>query len=179
MHKPKRVITSKVLHKNPLFQVRQDKFIRANEKHGLYYSVIADPFVLICALTPDRKSVYIVKSWRYPLGRYLWEFPKGWREKNETPLMSAKRELAEEVGVTAKKWKKIGWFFLAPGITNQKGYVFVAERLEPIKSFTASDEIVEKKTVKLATLKKMIDENKFLDCASQAAAEQLFEYLER
>lgn len=179
MHKPKKVLNSKVVYKNAFYQIRKDEYIRANNKPGRYYSIIADPFVAMCALTKNKKGIYLVKSWRYPLGRYIWEVPKGWRDKNETPLMAAKRELAEEVGVTAKKWKGLGWFYLAPGITNQKGYVYVAERLEAIKNFNQDDEIVTIKAFSIGALKKMMRDHKFLDAGSIVAVQRLLDYLKK
>ncbi len=177
MHKPKKVITSRVVHKNPYYQVRKDVFLRANGKSSNYFSVIADPFVVVCPLDRARQGVYIVKSWRYPLARYVWEFPKGWRERSETPLMSAKRELEEETGFRARKWKRLTSFFIAPGISNQKGHVFVAEGLEPIKHHEASDEIVDMKFVPLKQLSKLVRSAGIADSSSIVAYHHLENYL--
>lgn len=178
MHQPKKIISGKIDYKNPLYTVRKDLFVKHNKKQGTYYSIITEPFVVICALTADKKGVYIVRSWRYPLKRFLWEFPKGWREKNETPLMTAKREMGEELGLVARRWKSLGWFYLAPGITNQRGYIFIAEGLQRIINNQKNEEIVEQKVISISQLYRMIrTKNKFIDCASITAFHKILEYL--
>ena len=153
MHRPKKILTSKVVHKNPWYQVRQDDFLRPDSKRGKYYSIVSDPFVVICALSDDRRKVCMVKNWRYPVRRYLLEFPMGWRERNETPLMAAKRELVEETQMQAQKWTSLGSFYLAPGISTQQGFVFLAERLHPLPQAKSSDEVVASKFVSLNILR--------------------------
>jgi len=179
MHKPKRTLTSKVLTKNPWFQVRQDEIFAHDESKKRYYTIVSDPFVVICALSADRKGVTMVKNWRYPVQRYLWEFPMGWREPNETPLMAAKRELAEETGLQAKAWKSLGWFYLAPGISTQRGYVYVAERLTKQGASKANTEVVLSKEIAVAKLQQLMKKKSILDAPTHLAASYLLAYLDR
>lgn len=175
MHRPKKILRSKVVHKNPWYQVRQDHFLRDTGKTGVYYSIVSDPFVIICALDRARKNVCMVKNWRYPVRRYVTEFPMGWREKNETPLMAAKRELLEETGYAAKKWDSLGWFYLAPGISTQRGYVFVAQRISKTKKAAPSKEVVKDLFMPLAQLLKRVKHGKITDAPTSMAARMLLD----
>lgn len=177
MHRPKKILRSEVVHKNPWYQVRQDHFLRDSGKEGVYYSIVSDPFVIICALDASRKQVRMVKNWRYPVRRYVTEFPMGWREKNETPLMAAKRELLEETGYTAKKWDSLGWFYLAPGISTQRGYVFAAQRLVKAKKAKRSEEVVSDMFVTVGKLSKQLKDDKIMDAPTQVAARMLLDRL--
>lgn len=177
MHRPKRTLSSKVVYKNPLYQVRQDDLLRADGKSSKYYSIVSDPFIVVCALSEDRKGVTMVKNWRYPVRRYLWEFPMGWREPNETPLMAAKRELAEETGLRAKKWVSLGWFYLAPGISTQKGYLFAAERLERTAKQLQDNEVAEIKEFSLGKIRNLLKKKAVLDAPTRVAAQALLDYL--
>jgi 8-oxo-dGTP pyrophosphatase MutT (NUDIX family) len=177
MHRPKRVLTSKVLVKNPWFAVRQDAFVRADNKKAPYYTIISDPFVIICGLSADRKKVVMVKNWRYPVKRYLIEFPMGWREKHETPLMAAKREFAEEARLAARKWVSLGWFYLAPGISTQRGYIFVAEGLQKLKRIKPSDEVVTVAEMSLAKLRSLLASGQIMDAPTSLAASRLLNYV--
>lgn len=179
MQRPKKILTSKVVHKNPFYQVRKDQFVRKSGKNGMYYTVVVDPFVVICALTANRKGIYLVKSWRYPLNKYNWELPMGRVDNNETPLMAAKRELKEETGVVGKRWKSLGWFHLAPGISNQKGYVYVTEKLEKVKNAKIAREIVEVKPISLRVFKKMLKDRKLLGAPTITASSRLESYLKK
>lgn len=174
MHRPKKTLSSEVLVKNRWFSVRQDTVERANGKRAPYYSIVSDPFVIICALSDDGKSVTMVKNWRYPIRRYLWEFPMGWRERNETPLMAAKRELQEETGLQAKRWKSLGWFYLAPGISTQRGYVFLAERVTRTVRVGKNEEVVAVKQIPLKKLQAALaSTGGLLDAPTRVAVQSL------
>jgi ADP-ribose pyrophosphatase len=179
MQKPKKKITSKVVHKNPFYQIRKDTYVRNNNKKGEYYVVSVNPFVIICALSKDRKKVQMIKNWRYPLNRFNWELPAGIVDKNETPLMAAKRELFEETGLKAKKWKSLGWFFISPGNSNQKGYIYLAESIEKEKGAIIDQEIAGEKRVSLTKLKKMIEQKKVLGAPTLIALQKLQDHLDK
>jgi ADP-ribose pyrophosphatase len=101
----------------------------------------------------------------------------GWREQNETPLMAAKRELAEETGLQAKKWVGLGWFYLAPGISTQRGYIFVAERVMPSPKAKTDGEVVATSAVALGKVRTMLKNNAILDAPTRVTAQALVNYL--
>lgn len=177
MQRPKKTLASKVVHKNRWYQVRQDDILRHDNSRSRYFSIVSDPFVIICALTSDRKGVTMVKNWRYPVRRYLWEFPMGWRESNETPLMAAKRELAEETGLQAKTWRSLGWFYLAPGISTQRGYMFAAERVTKAKKAAPDGEVAGMAVVSLGKLRTLLKQKAVLDAPTRLTAQALVDYL--
>ncbi len=173
MHRPKKILSSKVVHKNPWYQVRQDDFLRPDGKQGKYYSIVSDPFVVICALSADRRKVCMVKNWRYPVRRYMQEFPMGWREQHETPLMAAKRELLEETGLVAKKWTGLGSFYLAPGISTQRGFVFLAERITQEVDNRKNDEVVKSQFVSVNVLRSRLVRGAIADAPTGMALAKL------
>src|ERR1700720_3307566 len=62
----------------------------------------------------DRKRVLLVRQYRLPAQRFLWELPAGSIDPGEKPLQTAKRELKEETGYRAKSWKRLISFFPSP-----------------------------------------------------------------
>ena len=88
--------------------------------------LIKPPFVMVLALAG--KQLVLVRQHRYPQRR-AWEAVKGGIERQETPLDAAKRELREETGFTARRWRSLGRIMVAPGYFNQAGYVFLARNL--------------------------------------------------
>ena len=59
----------------------------------------------------------------------LWELPAGKLDAGEDPLAGAKRELAEETGYRAKKWKPLVEYYASPGFLGESMKVFLAEGL--------------------------------------------------
>ena len=74
-------------------------------------------------------NTYLVGQYRFPLNRYSWEIPEGGSDQNESPLDTAKRELKEEAGITANKWKLLQEFDISNSITDEQAFLYVAQDL--------------------------------------------------
>ena len=85
---------------------------------------------------PGEKFVLVYQH-RIAAGGWLLEFPAGTLEAGEAPLACAKREIIEETGFQAKKWKKLVSFYPAPGISTEFMHIFLASDLVPA-AITAS-----------------------------------------
>ena len=85
--------------------------------------------VVIIPQLPDGRLV-LIRQLRIATGGKIWEFPAGTLEKGELPEECAARELQEETGWKAGRLKKVLEFFPTPGISTEKMYLFVGERLE-------------------------------------------------
>ncbi|MGL5347423.1 MAG: NUDIX hydrolase [Peptostreptococcaceae bacterium] len=79
----------------------------------------------IVAIT-DEKKVILIKQFRKPIEKVIWEIPAGKLEINENPKDCAIRELKEETGYSAENIKLIHKFYTSPGFSNQKVYIYLA-----------------------------------------------------
>src|SRR5690242_16608650 len=110
--------SSRVVYENPWIKVREDKVIRPDGNPGIYGVVTLRPSVCVLALN-DRDEGVLVGQWRYTLGRYCWELPRGGSQPGENDMLAvAKRELAEEAGVLAGSWEYHGDFDIGNGVNN-------------------------------------------------------------
>lgn len=82
----------------------------------------------VLPIEPDG-SVHLVGQWRFPLGRYSWEMPEGGAEPGEPPLECARRELAEETGLIAKRIEPILEMDLSNSITDERAVIYLATEL--------------------------------------------------
>jgi ADP-ribose pyrophosphatase len=75
----------------------------------------------------------LLKIYRPPIRDFSWEIPGGFIEPNESPSLSAKRELEEEVGLICeeKNLVNLGTFFPSPGLMSSKLCIFSAEKCKP------------------------------------------------
>jgi ADP-ribose pyrophosphatase len=85
----------------------------------------------VAILPWDGTRVALVRQWRHPAGRELLEIPAGTLDPGEEPAATARRELAEEVGVAADEWVAGPAFFTAPGFCTEHMTVFLATGLHP------------------------------------------------
>jgi ADP-ribose pyrophosphatase len=125
-----RMLASKVVYDNPLISVRRDT-LRTQRGEDVERTVVAyGPAATVVALTPERE-VLLVRQYRHPIGRELWEIPGGFIEDGETAERCALRELQEETGWRAENAKLIAEFYTDPAFSNHVVSVFLAPQLEP------------------------------------------------
>jgi ADP-ribose diphosphatase len=88
-------------------------------------------------------TVALVRQYRHPAVRYLLEAPAGTLGDREAPELGAARELEEELGVVAGRMEKLSEFFVSPGLSVEKMWVFLATDLTETKQHLDDDEIIE------------------------------------
>ncbi len=170
-----KTINSKIVYKNPWIKVREDSVIRPDGKKGIFGLLEKFPGVFIIALDKDT-SVFLNEEYRYPVKKVILQLPAGVIE-GENILKSAKRELREETGIIARRWKKIGGFYVAPGHETTFINVFLAEELDISGLKTefqeGNESILKVVKIKAPDLKKMIKKNQ-IKCGITLAALNLF-----
>jgi 8-oxo-dGTP pyrophosphatase MutT (NUDIX family) len=123
-------VSSRVVYDNPWMALREDVIRRPDGSEGIYSYVDKPNFSLIIPV--ERNGFHLIEQYRYPVGHRSWEFPQGTlpnRERGE-PLELARRELAEETGLRARRLQYLGDLHAAKGMSNQAFAVFVADDLE-------------------------------------------------
>jgi len=128
LENPWKTLSSKQIYKNQWIRIREDKVITPGGNNGIYGVVETKPAIGIVPITNDLQT-YLVGQYRYTLNTYSWEIPEGGGIDNEDPLIGAKRELQEETGLTAEKWTFLDILYTSNSITNEIGYVYLAENL--------------------------------------------------
>jgi ADP-ribose pyrophosphatase len=113
----------------------------------------------------SKKNPWIVmeRQYRHAAGRFLWELPAGSLEPGEDPLEGAKRELEEETGYRAKKWKPLMEYFASPGFLGESMKVYVAEGLVAGRAQPEEDEDIELRLVRLKEILRAIEKGSILD----------------
>jgi 8-oxo-dGTP pyrophosphatase MutT (NUDIX family) len=87
--------------------------------------------------------VCLVRQYRHGITDFLWEIPAGKLDAGEPPQVCAVRELAEETGVSARRWTSLGTFLPAPGIFTEIIHLYLAQDLEVGAAAPDADEDLE------------------------------------
>lgn len=173
----------KILEKNldyetPRLRIFKYKTAYPNKKLKDYFVIDRyGDFSVVIPLFPDMKTV-LVGQYRVPVEDYSWEYPMG-SVRDKTPLQMAKQELKEETGFSAKKYTKLGVFNVAPGYSNQKMHVFVAEGLIEGEPSPEPFEYLDTKKIKLETVKSMVKDGTIIDSPTVLANFLLEQYLSK
>jgi ADP-ribose pyrophosphatase len=92
---------------------------------------------------PRPEEIILIRQYRYSIDEELLEFPAGRIEKGEDPFPCAQRELIEETGYKAEKWREISRMYSAPGFCNELLYLYVATELNFVGKNLDEDEETE------------------------------------
>jgi ADP-ribose pyrophosphatase len=108
----------------------------------------------------------LVRQYRSPLDRSILEIPAGLRDvSGEAPEDTARRELAEEVGLSAGRLEKLCEFLTSPGISDERVWVYLALDLERVARGPQSHEeqYLTEERVALEDVDAMIEAGKICD----------------
>jgi ADP-ribose pyrophosphatase len=111
--------------------------------------VILHPGAVVILPVLDAERVVLLRNHRFAIGETLWEVPAGTVELGEPLESCAKRELAEETGYAAAKWRSLGYLYASPGVLDEKLHLFVAEQLTPGPARPEPDEQLHPVIVRL------------------------------
>ena len=91
----------------------------------------------------DADRLCLLRQYRHAVGGWVWELPAGKHEPGETPLSTARRELAEEAGVAAAQWQELGRVVSSPGVLTEVVHLFLARGLVPATATRERGEVFE------------------------------------
>jgi ADP-ribose pyrophosphatase len=161
------IVSSEVVFEGKLFRVLHDKIIEPGGRENERDIVRHNGSVVILAIdsSKSKHDPYIVmeRQYRHAAGQYLWELPAGKLDAGEEAVAGAQRELSEETGYIAKKWKPLVEYYPSPGFVGESMKLFLAEGLVAGEAHPEADEEIEFRLVKLSEILKMIDKGAILD----------------
>ena len=91
----------------------------------------------------DSGHILMLRQYRHAVRTNLWEIPAGTLDPKESELACARRELIEETGYSARKWRKIGEIIPVPGYSNERIHMYLAEELTGEEQNLDEDEVIE------------------------------------
>lgn len=158
-------LSRKKIHSGYAYDIVVDKVVWPN---GKTYSrdLILHGGITVIVPFLDNKHLVLLRQYRYGAGKTLWEIPAGTLHKGEKPLACAKREIIEETGYRAAKWKKITSFFASPGFNTEEIHAFEAHGLTAGKAALEEDEVLETKIVSLKETAQLIKRRQICDAKS-------------
>lgn len=115
---------------NPWINVTEYKVLNPGGGPGIYGKVHFKNQAIGIVPIDNDGNTWLVGQFRYTLNAFSWEIPEGGGALKGDPLEAAKRELKEETGFTAKKWTLLTEMHTSNSVTDEAGFLFVAEDLE-------------------------------------------------
>lgn len=129
MANPWKTLSTRDVYENNWIKLEEHQVINPAGGNGIYGKVhFKNKAIGIVPLDQDGNT-WLVGQHRYTLNAYSWEIPEGGCPLGTLPLDSAKRELKEETGMMAARWEQIMTFHTSNSVTDEEGFIFLAEEL--------------------------------------------------
>ena len=160
-------VRSKIIYRGRVATLSLDTFRKPTGDSYIRETIQHPPSVVILPVFDDGR-VALIRQFRHAVNGVIYEIPAGTCEPNEPALACAKRELAEETGYSASRWKRLSRFYPAPGISTERMDLFVASALKKLKKPVPMDKD-EQITVHPTSARRamqLVRSNKIIDAKS-------------
>lgn len=160
-----KTIESKKIYDGYVVNVRLDTVLMPDGKTAMRDIVEHPGGVGIVAITDDRE-ILLVKQFRKPIEKAIYEIPAGKLDKNEEPLICGLRELEEETGYKCRELKYLGFMYPSPGFTDEITHVYFTDSLYLGEAHPDDDEFLDVEKVKFDKAVDMVMNNEINDAKS-------------
>jgi ADP-ribose pyrophosphatase len=164
-HPKARLLSSKTVYRGPVFTVTTDHVLEPGGVRARRDVIHHSGSIVVLAVDKSKTGLRVLleRQYRHAAGDYLWELPAGRIDPGETELHAAKRELLEETGYSATKWRRILKFYASPGFVAETMAVYLATGLRAGVAQPEADEVIYKRLVALGTVVRMVISGKIRD----------------
>ena len=150
-------IGSEVVYSGKIATVHRDTF-RYDDGEEAVREFVRHPGS-VAMVAHDGERLYLVRQPREPVDeQQVLELPAGKLDaEGESPLETAKRELAEEIGKSAEEWELLKEYYASVGFTDERIWIYLATGLDDAEAEPEENERIEIEAVPLADLDTLIE----------------------
>jgi ADP-ribose pyrophosphatase len=159
-----------------LFTVKKINVTLPDGKDKVYEMIDIQNAVTLLPID-DENNLYFVEQFRIGSKSKLLELPAGKIEAGEDPLLTARRELREEIGMDARKIIPLGNFYMSPGYANEYMYCYLAEGLFRSPLTPDADEFIDLQKIPLARVQEMVENGEIEDSKTLAVLQLAAKHL--
>jgi ADP-ribose pyrophosphatase len=176
--KTAQILNSTSIYEGPVFGLRRDEVIEPSGVRAIREVITHPGSGVVLPVLPDKK-ILLIQQYRHATRQYLWELVAGRIDAGETPKAAAARELIEETGYRAKRFRVFLDVFPTPGFLEERMFLLLAEGLTAGEAEPEEDEKIISRAYKPKELEEMIRHGKLHDAKSIAGLLFYFRFLAR
>ena len=157
-----RILHSKIIYRGPVFGIRRDELIEPGGVRTTREMITHSGSVVVLPVLPDGRVV-LIRQYRHAARTFLWELVAGRIDEGESPRKAAARELIEETGYRARRFRIFLDFFPSPGFLEERMFILLAEGLSEGIAQPEKDERIESRAYDRKELEQMIQKRVIRD----------------
>jgi ADP-ribose diphosphatase len=169
--KKERLLSSRTVYRGPVFWVTTDHIVEPGGIRVRRDLIHHSGSVVVLAVDGSGSTprLLLERQYRHAAKDYLWEIPAGRIDPGERELKAAQRELMEETGYSAKRWRRILKFYASPGFVAETMSIYLATGLRAGKAQPEEDEVIYKRFVLLDMALRMVNRGTIRDAKTIAS----------
>ena len=160
-------LSKQIIGENNWTRFIKETFIAEDNRMDEYLIVERRPALMVIPVIHENDIVYtyLVKQFRYPIGKEVWQFAMGTLDEGFDPMEHARKELLEETGLKAGVLRLMGEYFIDPGLSRQKCMIYVAESITEggVQHLEETEKGMEAKRFSLNELEGLVMDGKLVD----------------
>ena len=171
-----KILRSEIIYQGPIFGIRRDEVIEPGGVRATREVITHPGSVVVLPVLSDGR-ILMIRQYRYAARQYLWELVAGRIDAGEKPREAAARELIEETGYRAKKFRIFLDVFPTPGFLEERMFILLAEGLTAGVAEPEDDEKIVSRAYSRKQLEKMMQRGGLRDAKSIAGILYYFRFL--
>jgi len=156
------VLSHQELYHGKIVNLELDNIRLPSGKTGIR-EVVRHPGGVTAVPVLDDGRLLLIRQFRYPIQRYIYELPAGKLDSNQPPLETMMRELEEETGYSAGIMDFECCFYTSPGISDERIHLFTARKLTPRSQRLEEGEHITVEACSLATCLERLQNGQIMD----------------
>jgi ADP-ribose pyrophosphatase len=163
-------LNSERIYAGKVFNIDRDR-VRMPNGRTVTVDVVRHARSVVIAPVPEQGKVILIRQYRHPIGRLLWELPAGSVDAGEQPEQAARRECHEEIGLVPKTIVRLTALYPTPGYCDEEMVFFRVSGLEETSepAHVDEDEDIEARTFELRDAREMIRRGEIVDMRTVVA----------
>lgn len=166
---PWTTLKEELVYQTPWIAVTHHDVLDPSGKQGIYGTIHFKNVAIGIVPLDEELNTWIVGQYRYPIRAYSWEIPEGGGKRDVPPIDSAKRELREEVGIEAERWREVLRMDLSNSASDEHAIIYVAQGLTYHAPQPDHNEELEQRKLPFAELYGMVQRGEVTDSLTVAA----------
>lgn len=164
------------VYENPWLRVEEHRILNADNSKGVYGVLNYGNGISVLAVD-DKDNICLIREYKYAVHKFMFQLPSGGVGRNgEKPLAAAKRELLEETGLEASKWKLLGVTNPFPTTVTTTVSLFLATGLKQVQEPEGGVDLYK---FSLKDVLKMVSKNKITHSGSIVCLFKYFQYIKK
>jgi ADP-ribose pyrophosphatase len=171
-----KIIRSKIVFRGKIFGIRRDEVVEPGGVRATREMITHPGSTVVLPVLADGR-VLLIRQYRHAARQFLWELVAGRIDKGESPRQAGKRELIEETGYRAKRFRVFLDFFPTPGFLEERMFILLASGLKKGQATPEEDERIETRAYGRKQLEQMIQARIIRDGKTIAGLLYYFRFL--